>query len=138
MKALSVRQPWASHIVYSGKDVENRGWTTICRGSLVIHAGQRIDEAAPTFDGPMPLGALIGVVELVNVVHNYPSHWAVSGQRHWVLAKPIALRRPIEYRGRQGLFEVDPSTSLEIASADEGRSPLSLCCRACHPPAIPT
>ena len=53
----------------------------------------------------MPFGALIGVVELVDVVPNHPSQCAVSGQSHWVLAKLIALQRSIEYRGRQGLFE---------------------------------
>lgn len=34
-KALSVRQPWASAIVFAGKDVENRSLRTHYRGPAV-------------------------------------------------------------------------------------------------------
>lgn len=37
-KALSVRQPWASAIVFAGKDVENRSQRTHYRGPVAIHA----------------------------------------------------------------------------------------------------
>lgn len=114
MKALTVRQPWASHLVHSGKDVENRTWPTYYRGPLVIHAGQRVDEAAPPFDGPLPRGALIGVVDLVDVVGDHPSPWAEPGQWHWVLANPRPFPRPISYRGRLGLFELDGATSRKV------------------------
>jgi hypothetical protein len=40
---LTVRQPWASAIIYAGKDVENRSWTTSHRGRLYIHAWMRLD-----------------------------------------------------------------------------------------------
>jgi hypothetical protein len=43
--ALSVRQPWAWAIVSGYKDVENRSWPTNYRGTLFIHAGQRLDRA---------------------------------------------------------------------------------------------
>lgn len=36
--ALSVQQPWASAIIYGGKDVENRIWYTHFRGPVAIHA----------------------------------------------------------------------------------------------------
>src|SRR5262245_22156707 len=44
LKALSVRQPWAHAIIYGGKDVENRSWTTAVRGTIAIHASQTLDK----------------------------------------------------------------------------------------------
>jgi ASCH domain len=40
MKALSVRQPWASAIIHSTKNIENRGWPINYRGDIVIHAAK--------------------------------------------------------------------------------------------------
>lgn len=114
LKALTVRQPWAAHIIHSGKDVENRTWLTNYRGPLVIHAGRRVDEAAPPFDGPVPRGALIGMVDLVDVVGDHPSPWADPGRWHWVLANPHPFPHPISYRGRPGLFELDAATAREV------------------------
>lgn len=39
MKALTVRQPWASLIALGVKTVETRSWSTKYRGPLAIHAG---------------------------------------------------------------------------------------------------
>jgi hypothetical protein len=42
MKALSIRQPWASLIVAGYKDIENRSWRTSYRGPVLIHSAQRV------------------------------------------------------------------------------------------------
>ena len=39
--ALSVRQPWAWALLYGGKTIENRKWTTHYRGRIWIHASER-------------------------------------------------------------------------------------------------
>lgn len=39
MKALTVRQPWASLIAAGVKTIETRSWSTKYRGPLAIHAG---------------------------------------------------------------------------------------------------
>ena len=39
MKAISIKQPWASLIAYGIKDIENRTWRTNYRGRVLIHAG---------------------------------------------------------------------------------------------------
>ncbi len=44
VKALTVRQPWASLIIAGYKDVENRSWTTSYRGRLAVHAGRTLDK----------------------------------------------------------------------------------------------
>lgn len=46
MKAITVRQPWASLIAAGVKTIETRSWSTKYRGPLAIHAGK----AKP--DGP--------------------------------------------------------------------------------------
>ena len=38
MKAISIKQPWASLIVHGIKDIENRTWATKYRGKVLIHA----------------------------------------------------------------------------------------------------
>lgn len=43
MKALTVRQPWASLIACGAKTIETRSWRTSYRGWLAIHAGKTID-----------------------------------------------------------------------------------------------
>ena len=45
--ALTVKQPWASAIIYGDKDIENRVWRTGYRGRLLIHAGKAVDWLAP-------------------------------------------------------------------------------------------
>ena len=43
MRALSIKQPWASLIVHHGKDIENRTWPTKIRGRIAIHASKRLE-----------------------------------------------------------------------------------------------
>jgi hypothetical protein len=91
MKALSIKQPWASLIAHGIKDIENRTWKTKFRGRIYIHASapkkfniQLTDEqtlaAAPVlktaFEGTMSFGAIIGEVFIVDCVINHPSIWA--------------------------------------------------------------
>lgn len=49
MKALTIRQPWASLIVAGVKDVENRSWPVpdwLFGEPLAIHSAARLDKAA--------------------------------------------------------------------------------------------
>ena len=43
MKAISVKQPWASLIISGIKDIENRKWKTNYRGRVLIHASNSTD-----------------------------------------------------------------------------------------------
>lgn len=45
LKALTIRQPWASAIASGFKSIEVRTWYVHYRGHLLIHAGSTIDEA---------------------------------------------------------------------------------------------
>lgn len=69
MKAITVKQPWASLIVAGIKDIENRTWATKYRGPLLIHASAK----------PVPFNGLSNGVdfdtEQIIAIHN---HWPVS------------------------------------------------------------
>lgn len=40
MKAISIKEPWASLIAHDIKDIENRTWKTNFRGTVLIHTSQ--------------------------------------------------------------------------------------------------
>jgi hypothetical protein len=75
VKALTVRQPWATLIVTGRKRIETRSWPTGYRGILAIHAGKsmsrdEVDYAAELVEQGLldrvqqPLGAILGTVRL--------------------------------------------------------------------------
>jgi hypothetical protein len=80
MKVMTVRQPWALHIIQSGKDVENRvrNIAGTYRGPVAIHAGLHADQEALRalpMHAPNGIprvfeyGAILGVVDVVGVHH---------------------------------------------------------------------
>lgn len=122
MRALSIRQPWASAIILGDKDVENRTWRTHYRGPLLVHAGARddlagwqaLDEMGARLPVDPPQGGIIGIVTLVDCVRNHPSRWAMPDHWHWVLTDP----KPLPFRrcpGNLGLF--DPRRQRPVQAA---------------------
>jgi hypothetical protein len=53
---------------------------------------------------PYPTGAIIGSVELVDIVRGHGSQWAIDGCWHWVLADPRPCD-PVPARGALGLWD---------------------------------
>lgn len=133
MKALSLKQPWAHAILYFGKDVENRGWSTKHRGLLVVHAAKTVDQLAveilrdmkvngeplPT---QLPTGVLLGTVRVVGCVSNSRSWWAERGAWHWKLSDPRPFDESMPWRGLPGLFDV-PDDVLTALVTSYGRPP---------------
>ena len=116
MKALSIRQPWASLIVAGIKDIENRSWVTNYSGKLLIHAAQKFDkkgyEQLKKMGVPEIIvkgmleysGGILGEVELVDVVKASDSPW-VEGPYGFVLKNAKVLKfQPMN--GKLGIFEV--------------------------------
>ncbi len=108
MKALSVKQPWASMIARGEKTIETRTWRTPHRSDLLIVASK-----TPTI-GDLPTAGAVCVVKVIDCrlmtkkdetkacCELYPRAWA------WVLDDI----RPVKYfyvLGRQGLYEVEMS-----------------------------
>ena len=72
MKALTIKQPWASLIVDGYKKYEFRGWKTKYRGKILIHAGLSLEkdmvERFEKYNLDYILGAIIGEAELVDCI----------------------------------------------------------------------
>lgn len=52
--------------------------------------------------------AIIGKVDLVDIVEDSNSPWAFDGQKHWILENAVLFDKPIEgIEGRLRIFEVD-------------------------------
>lgn len=91
MKALSIKQPYASLIAHGIKNIENRTWRTHFRGRIYIHASlskikipissilsdaQYNEVPDWIVDVDYPYSAIIGEVDIVDCVINHPSIWA--------------------------------------------------------------
>lgn len=138
MKALSLTQPWANALFLGLKTWETRSWQTSYRGLLLIHAAKSFPSYAKTFaetermagrgETPMALGAIIGAVELVNIIPTVEASSLSAierlygdfapGRFAWRLANPKRFDKPYPWKGALGLFEV---TSLAIQKILEGQ-----------------
>jgi ASCH domain len=129
MKAITIKQPFASAIMVGLKDVENRTWQTTYRGRIAIHAAKapappEAFDKVRTLTGldlrpdpmdlkPLIYGVIIGSVELYDIITDSDSEWSIPGQFHWLLRNPRILRRPQPMAGRLGLYEIHLGTITE-------------------------
>ena len=115
MKALSIRQPWVEIILSGDKNVENRVWETKYRGAVLLHASKTVDRE--DFDyyqkeygldyKTMPVGAILGIADIVDCTLDVRSKWHVEGQYGWYLENVRRFSRPLPYKGALRLFDVD-------------------------------
>jgi hypothetical protein len=126
MKALSIKQPYASLIAEGKKTIETRKWQTKYRGDILICAGKKRDEQAMflfdknvnarkelAIEGSLydrPLGAALCIAELYEIkpmaredrraalCNLYP------GAYSWFL-RNIRRVEPFEVKGALSLFE---------------------------------
>ena len=108
MKAITIKQPYASLIVEGIKDIENRTWKTNYRGRILIHAGKdnliknlkygdditclnnkqleyiTNNKHNDIINKELITGAIIGSVEIVDCVINHPSIWAEKGESIYI------------------------------------------------------
>ena len=118
MKALTLKQPWASLVVEGYKIFEFRSWKTNYRGKILIHAGLKFDnKVEDKYHLDYQFGMIIGEAELVDCVlmdekldeslrkqdsyiygHN---HVGVYG---WKLENIVKYKNPIPAKGQLGLW----------------------------------
>ena len=124
MKAISIKQPWASLIAAGIKTREIRQWPTDHRGPLLIVSSRR-----PVIDGHRH-GAALCTVEVVGcrkmtaedvpfacVPHVYPGHYA------WELGR-VRLIEPFAVLGQLRLFDVADELIRSVGQdAGSGESP---------------
>ena len=128
MKAITIKQPWASLIVHGIKDNENRTWPCPDKyigQRVLIHASLKPDREpymifndvqADAIDNCImdvcgyykQTGAIIGSVEIVGCSINHPSIWAEKGCWNWVLKNAVLFDKPIEnVKGKLGFWEYE-------------------------------
>jgi hypothetical protein len=127
MKALSIRQPWATLICKGIKNVENRTWKTNYRGKLLIHASSYKCPKDFVYRLPLELcsplcneitygsikpddfisGAIIGYVDLVDCIEgDYDSLWAEPDCVKFIFENAYIFDKPITgVKGKLNIFE---------------------------------
>ena len=138
LRVLTVRQPWASAIIFGPKSVENRKFAVRRRDIndglyIAIHAGLQWDDGmeagglaalwpeVPLERESYPTGVILGVVQVVDVanIERDPMHqaaldpWA-CGPVCWVLGQKWPCRRPVPFRGRRGLQILPSAVARQV------------------------
>lgn len=139
MKALSIKEPWATLITRYGKDIENRSWISLYKGPLVICASKSVDlekdnrasgncyqedwenvwycldrlaiAGLPEQFSDLNInpGHAIGIVWMEGCTQAYRGPWSEMGQYHYILGNACAFQHPIPVRGTLGLWDFDIS-----------------------------
>jgi hypothetical protein len=133
VRAITIKQPWASLIIEGGKDIENRTRRTHVRGWVLVHAGQKQDDPAmvrewgievdcftldnahalnAVLDRENPyLGGIIGAMHLADCVEHHSSPW-FGGPFGYVIDRVVKLPF-LPCRGMQGWFNVELPAEME-------------------------
>jgi hypothetical protein len=135
MKTINVDQPWAELIMQGVKTIELRKRRTNHTGQLAIRATKNIlVTACKHFDldpASLTTGAILGTVELVNVIEFDLDTWRATREQHlnpgfgpgkwlgWRLKEPRRLATPIPYRGLPGMFTLPAEIAAELYSPDD-------------------
>ena len=124
MKALTIKQPWATLIIQGDKRFEFRSWQTKYRGDFLIHAGKGIDKEAMKrlakyLPEELPYGKILGKVKLVDCIKMSPEFKEVllkensdiytksSFQENygWQISDVEVFENPIDAKGHLSLWE---------------------------------
>ena len=146
LRALTIKQPWASAVAYGSKRVENRTWLTSYRGLIAIHAGSAVDWTARkqawlaaglvpyqagdprrAWEASLPRGAVIAVARLTGCHQarecagrrpdgRLCSPWAARNAWHWELADVHPLRDPVPCPGALNLWRPPAAVSARLLS----------------------
>lgn len=138
MKAITIKQPWASLIVHGIKNIENRTWRCPKKyigQRVLIHASAKPvemrnpnsvftkaqwDSLSLEYQRNIICGdgllnsAIIGSIEIVDCIQDYPSIWAEKGFYNWVLANPVLFKQPIPSKGKLSFWEYDNLSEQDL------------------------
>lgn len=133
MKALTIKEPWATLIIDGYKKYEFRSWRTNYRGKILIHAGMNFEldmmEKFQNYDLNCTKGAIIGEALLVDcilvdkefnesllkidpIVYGKSNHTETYA---WKLENVKKYDHPIFIRGKLGLWNYEEIEKETIA-----------------------
>lgn len=125
MKALTIKEPWATLIIEGYKAYEFRSWKTNYRGKILIHAGMSLEkenaEKFKDYNLNYSKGAIIGEAEITDCIfvtkeineklkELNPLVYGKSGhvERYaWKLENIKKYEEPIFVKGQLGLWNYD-------------------------------
>lgn len=126
MKALSLKQPWASWVAVGEKTIETRTFKVKHRGPILILASKGFDQAAGVYDEAakhLPYGQALAIARLVDCrpMTEDDEHGAklfyMKGKFSWVL-EDIHRIEPFPVKGRLGIFDIPVTrTCLKCSGA---------------------
>jgi hypothetical protein len=108
MKALSVKQPFASWLIEGIKLAEHRTYPAKFRGDVVIHSS-KLPDAEFCFEYGLdlsksdlfPFGCLLGIVEIYDCIDLGLGIFA------WKVRNPRLFIVPVPMKGRLGFWDVE-------------------------------
>lgn len=113
------------------KDIENRTWCLsnerintriyIYTSKSYCPKGEQwllANGLEPVNKNEATLGAIVGSVVFLGDTFRPARPWAMKGQRHWEIYKPLLLPEPIPYQGKLKFFSLDRE-ALGLPSYDE-------------------
>jgi hypothetical protein len=69
---------------------------------------QALVDALKKYGPPFPEGSIIGQVDLIDIVTDSKSEWALPYKKHWIIENPILFDTPIKnVKGRLNLWDFD-------------------------------
>lgn len=90
------------------------------RGTIAIHAAAKMHQHVDLPNlcrsprpGELVLGAVIGLVDLVDVVEDHDSEW-FQGPYGFVMRNPRPLRKPVYCKGMLGFWKVPPNAVRSV------------------------
>lgn len=122
MKALTIKEPWASLIIEEYKKYEFRSWKTNYRGKILIHSGMSVEKDMLSrfkdYDISINPGFIIGEATIVDcilvdekinnelrsidsVVYGRSNHAETYA---WKLENIVKYDKPIPCKGKLGLW----------------------------------
>ncbi len=127
MKAITIKQPWATLIAKGYKEYEFRTWKTKYRGEILIHAGKGIDKKAmkrfENLNLEYPQGCIIAKANLTDclkvddefVSNVYPKnpqvYKGIKDREKWegygFKLQNVVEVEPIYVNGKLSLWEYD-------------------------------
>lgn len=126
MKAITIKQPWATLIAKGYKEYEFRTWKTKYRGEILIHSGKVIDKKAMArfedLNLEYPIGCIIAKANLTDcipvddefrkkVIPQNPSVYNGLNKTDWngygFKLENVEEITPVKTNGKLSLWEYD-------------------------------
>ena len=111
MKAISIKEPWASMILAGEKTIETRTWRTKYRGPLLLCASKK-----PESDISGHAFAIVDLVGIRKMTMEDEAHACCkvySNAKSWFFEN-LRKIKPFPVKGQLRIFEVDIESNLDV------------------------